>query len=916
MESQGKDLGHAIDFLRALNRGLKLDELAKSVLNHALSQVPRAQGGSLIVLNKAEGAFEFRAAVGWDLARLSRIKIPMDRLLQRKLGRHTPTIIREPGKLTRELLPEEIAKQLEEFPVAVFISFPIVYEGEVIAYLNVDNRDNPDAFSQADIKRLALMEEEITLAVQLAEERERIQKSEAKFRNLVEIMPDAVVSIDERGIIRSWNKGAVLSFGYSPEEILGKKVTLLMPEEYKDRHERAFKSCLAEGRAPHRFIEGEGLRKDGTIFPVQWSISGFEQEGQQFFLAMGRDRTERVEKEEALRASENRYRAVFENMGTATVIIEEDTTISQVNAEFERLSGYSKQEIEGKKSWTEFVASADLEEMREYHRLRRIDPESAPKRYEFRFVDKNKDIKDVSLTVDMIPGTKKSVASLLDITAQKQTGKALQQRAERLAAINRVGMAVSSSLELTEILNVAVQQVTELFAVEHSGIMIFDEKREWGYVRAEYPDWGATAARFKVKGYLAAERIIADQKPLMIADVEKDPLMTKVQETMHRLGIKSMFIVPLVVNGGTIGSIGLDTKDRRVFNQEEIELAQAIASQLAPAIENARLHQVARKELAERKRIGEKLKGLHHAVDQLQRCANEKELWATTGRIIKEVLQFDEYDLAVREGDELISVQNGEKIPGVQRATRERGGIAWKTLQGGKSIFGNLRDFPEAMGAEGYGSFISVPIGDLGVLQAAARRENAFTQEDATLLEILANHLREEIARVRLEEELKRQAIRDPLTGLYNRRYLNEVLQGEVRRAQRYGHPFTMMILDLDEFKQVNDRYGHLKGDEVLQAVAELLQKTVRASDLVFRYGGDEFLLIFPETDGETKRVAGRLHRSLARLSKAQGLEGVNLDVSIGVAHWTPDSPLPMEELLRRADSVLYRTKRLKKPRR
>jgi len=146
-----------------------------------------------------------------------------------------------------------------------------------------------------------------------------------------------------------------------------------------------------------------------------------------------------------------------------------------------------------------------------------------------------------------------------------------QERAARLAAINRVSAATSSILDLNEILNTITLQMAELFAVEHSGILMFDEKKEWGSVVSEYPRQGIAAKQFKVKGYLAAERIIADQKPLMNEDTLKDPLMAKVRDTMRGLGIKSMLIVPLVVKGETIGSIGLDViKEYRVFSQEEI----------------------------------------------------------------------------------------------------------------------------------------------------------------------------------------------------------------------------------------------------------------------------------------------------------------------------------------------------------
>ena len=181
-----------------------------------------------------------------------------------------------------------------------------------------------------------------------------------------------------------------------------------------------------------------------------------------------------------------------------------------------------------------------------------------------------------------------------EIAERKRMEDELLHRAERLAAVNLISAAASSTLDLNEILNTIAQQMVELFAVEHCGILIFDQKKEWGYVLAEYPDRGATAERFEVKGYLAAERIIADQKPLMIEDVLEDPLMARVRDTMRRLGIKSMLIVPLVVKGETIGSIGLDVaKERRTFSREEIELAQAIANQVAMAIENARLYEEA-----------------------------------------------------------------------------------------------------------------------------------------------------------------------------------------------------------------------------------------------------------------------------------------------------------------------------------
>jgi PAS domain S-box-containing protein len=142
---------------------------------------------------------------------------------------------------------------------------------------------------------------------------------------------------------------------------------------------------------------------------------------------MYEDITKQKKVENNLLESEIKYRAVFENTGTAMIIIEEDTTISLANAEVEKISGYSRGEIEGKMSWSEFVMKEDIGKMQYYHSLRRNDPEAAPRHYEFRLIDTYGNIKQISMTIAMIPGTKKSIASIIDITDRKQAEKKLQE---------------------------------------------------------------------------------------------------------------------------------------------------------------------------------------------------------------------------------------------------------------------------------------------------------------------------------------------------------------------------------------------------------------------------------------------------------------------------------------------------------
>jgi len=166
-------------------------------------------------------------------------------------------------------------------------------------------------------------------------------------------------------------------------------------------------------------------------------------------------------------SSEEQYRTIFENTGTATVIIEEDTMISLVNRQFEELSGYSREEIEWKKKWTEFVVKEDLDRMKDLHYSRRIDSESTLKKYEFRFINKEGNIRNIFLIIDMIHGTKKSVASLLDITERKKIEEKLKESEEKYRVafnraefykdifahdINNILQAILSGLELRNLI--------------------------------------------------------------------------------------------------------------------------------------------------------------------------------------------------------------------------------------------------------------------------------------------------------------------------------------------------------------------------------------------------------------------------------------------------------------------------------
>lgn len=158
----------------------------------------------------------------------------------------------------------------------------------------------------------------------------------------------------------------------------------------------------------------------------------------------------------------------------------------------------------------------------------------------------------------------------------------------------------------------------------------------------------------------------------------------------------------------------------------------------------------------------------------------------------------------------------------------------------------------------------------------------------------------------RLFAEVQRLAVTDPLTGLYNRRKLDEALEVEVERSRRYGRALSIVMLDVDNLKAVNDMHGHPTGDAVLQAIARAIRNSVRRVDYPTRLGGDEFLVLLPEADlREAARVGGRIFNSIARLP----VQDVTVSMSAGVAQWRPDYTTP-EDYLRAVDQALYQAKR------
>ncbi len=279
--------------------------------------------------------------------------------------------------------------------------------------------------------------------------------SEIKFRRLVENMNEAVWMGDRHERTIYANPKFCKIMGYKLEEMIGRESYDFWTEESIQRVKEVNVTDRKAGVSSS--YEGELLTKSGKEISVLVSGTPLPDGGT---IGIITDLTAVKKAEKALQESKDKYCTIFENTGSATIIIEGDTTLSLVNTEFEKISGYSKKETEGKKSWTEFFAKEDIKRMMKYHKLRRINPKDAPRNYPARLVDRKGNIKYLYITVDLIPGTKKSVASFLDITAQKKAAKSLENRLREFQVLYQINAHTRMVTPLKDVWKDVVKDLT------------------------------------------------------------------------------------------------------------------------------------------------------------------------------------------------------------------------------------------------------------------------------------------------------------------------------------------------------------------------------------------------------------------------------------------------------------------------
>ena len=481
------------------------------------------------------------------------------------------------------------------------------------------------------------------------------------------------------------------------------------------------------------------------------------------------------------------------------------------------------------------------------------------------------------------------------------------RRTKEYELLTDIGKAISSRLDQDEILRTIQIELGQIF--DTSNFYIAFQQGDEIRFELEVRDGRVLPKRKRATQDAFTEYVIRSGEALLIrSDLEAARKRLGITHVPQRPA-KCLIAAPILLGNRPTGiMVAMNPDKEYVFEQRDLDVLVTAAGQVSVAVENARL-------FADEQRRSRQLAFLNNVSRMAISSDDPVHMLGQIASEIQKNFTFDHIGIGLLDhGTKEVEIKAEAGTTG--HATGKRiaigAGILGRVARTGEralvqnALPGNLTGvLPDAR------AVLCIPITYseqlLGVLNVESRNENAFSPQDVLILNTLADLLATALHNAFVFQKLQQQSITDGLTGIKTRRFFWEALSAEWKRASRSGRPFSVVLIDLDKFKEVNDSMGHFEGDLVLARVGRLLEQKSRQSNVVARYGGDEFIVLMPDTDSEQAQVlAERLRQWLAGdpMLVEHGITG-----SFGVASF-PMHGFSIEDIIRVADAGMYVSKR------